>query len=88
MAAAILRQLSVTVLGAATASEMLMVWGRFAEMKTTKFIRSRVCFFEKTEDGSSKLVNQFESINQAKKESHKIQMCEDGALGRGSVQIV
>jgi len=29
----------------------------------------------------------YESISQAKKSSFKIQMSEDGALGRGSVQL-
>lgn len=36
----------------------------------------------------SKIIHKFDSISLAKKASHKMQITEDGALGRGSLKVV
>jgi len=52
-------------------------------MKEAKFIRKgRV--ITNVETGDSK---HYEFINEAKRESHNIQLSEDGALGRGSLVV-
>ena len=51
---------------------------------------SKVLYFRKNKimiDTDSKKASDFESINKAKRESRKIQMQNDGALGRGSVKL-
>jgi len=50
-----------------------------------KFHRHQKTIVDMTKDMAKTEV--FESVNQAKKESFKIQMREDRALGRGSVRI-
>lgn len=52
-------------------------------MKDTKYIRRNNIITEI----STGMIQQFKSINQAKKASFDVQMKNDGALGRGSVML-
>lgn len=53
-------------------------------MKQAKFIRDGKSIISFENGGSAQ---HFESIGKAKAESRAIQMREDGALGRGSLQL-
>ena len=53
-------------------------------MKTAKFERHHHTIKDLV-SGKRKV---FESVNQAKRESRKIQLAEDGALGLGSVRAI
>ncbi len=60
-------------------------------MKLTKHVRNYHVISEVDYDAIDgvELINPHDhgSINQAKKESHKLQMQLDGALGRGSLRV-
>lgn len=54
-------------------------------MKTMKYHRRQKTIVDITQDLAETTI--YKSVNQAKKESFKIQMREDGALGRGTLSI-
>ena len=55
-----------------------------------KFSRKRHVIYDLVNDTQKSYVNKegVPSISRAKKESHKIQMQQDGAIGRGSLIVV
>lgn len=59
-------------------------------MKDTKFIRDgrKITEHALDNDGNVEFVStSYKSINEAKRKSREFQLSQDGALGRGSLQV-